>query len=36
VQAIPIHLKQANEFVNRHHRHSRPTVGGKYAIGVEH
>jgi hypothetical protein len=36
VQAVPIHLKQANVFVGRHHRHSLPTVGGKFAIGVEH
>lgn len=36
MEAVPIHLKQANEFVSQHHRHSKPTVGGKFAIGVEH
>ena len=28
----PIHLKTANEFVRTHHRHSLPTVGGKFAV----
>lgn len=28
----PIHLKQANEFIKRYHRHNLPTVGGKFAI----
>ena len=28
----PIHLKAANEFVKRYHRHNIPTVGGKFAI----
>ena len=34
VRAVPLHLKQANEFVAQHHRHSLPTVGGKFAVGV--
>lgn len=28
----PIHLKEANEFVKKYHRHNIPTVGGKFAI----
>jgi hypothetical protein len=34
MEAVPLHLRQANEFVARHHRHSRPTVGGKFALGA--
>jgi hypothetical protein len=34
VEATPLHIKQANEFVVQHHRHSLPTVGGKFALGV--
>jgi hypothetical protein len=34
VRAVPLHLKQANEFVAQHHRHSLPTVGGKFAVGA--
>lgn len=30
----PIHLKAANEFVKRWHRHNIPTVGGKFAVSV--
>ena len=28
----PIHLKEANEFVKKYHRHNIPTTGGKFAI----
>lgn len=28
----PIHLKEAKEFVKKHHRHNIPPVGGKFAI----
>ena len=28
----PIHLKQANEWVKKYHRHNIPTVGGKFAV----
>ena len=31
---MPLHLREANEFVARHHRHNFPTVGGKLALGV--
>ena len=34
MEAVPLHLKEANAFVARHHRHSRPTVGGKFALGA--
>jgi hypothetical protein len=34
VEAVPLHLRQANEFVARYHRHNLPTVGGKFAVGV--
>jgi hypothetical protein len=34
VEAVPIHLRQANEFIARYHRHSLPTVGGKFAVGA--
>ena len=32
---IPIHLKQANEFVESHHRHNKKTWGHKFSIGLE-
>lgn len=28
----PIHLKDANEYVKKFHRHNLPTVGGKFAV----
>jgi hypothetical protein len=34
VEAVPIHLREANEFVAKCHRHSLPTVGGKFAVGA--
>jgi len=34
VRPVPLHLREANEFVARHHRHNLPTVGGKFALGV--
>jgi hypothetical protein len=34
MEAVPLHLREANEFVARHHRHSLPTVGGKLALGA--
>lgn len=35
---IPMTLRQANDFVEQHHRHSARTAndGGKFAIGLEH
>jgi hypothetical protein len=29
-----LHIREANEFVAKYHRHSLPTVGGKWAIGA--
>src|SRR5437764_2402596 len=34
MEAIPLHLREANEFVARHDRHNLPTVGGKFALGA--
>ncbi len=36
MEAVPLHLRQANAFVaqHQHHRHSLPTVGGKFAVGA--
>src|SRR5579885_1695433 len=34
MDAVPLHLKEANDFVAQHHRHNRPTVGGKFALGA--
>ena len=34
MEAVPLHLREANEFVGQHHRHNRPTVGGKFALGA--
>lgn len=32
---IPVSLKEANAFVQAHHRHHRPVVGHKFSIGCE-
>jgi hypothetical protein len=34
MEPVPLHIREANEFVRTHHRHSLPTVGGKWAIGA--
>jgi hypothetical protein len=34
MEAVPIHLREANAFVAQHHRHNKPTVGGKFAMGA--
>jgi hypothetical protein len=34
MEAVPLHLRQANAFVSQHHRHNLPTVGGKFALGA--
>jgi hypothetical protein len=31
----PITLNEANEFVEKYHRHHKPVVGHKFSIGVE-
>lgn len=35
MKIIPITLKEANGFVASYHRHHRPTVGCKFAIGLQ-
>lgn len=35
LRIVPVTLKTANEFVAALHRHSRPVVGYKFAVGVE-
>lgn len=32
---IPLTLREANDFVARHHRHSRPVAGHRFSIGLE-
>jgi hypothetical protein len=34
MEPVPLHLREANQFVAQHHRHNNPTVGGKFALGV--
>ena len=33
LELMPVTLREANAFVERHHRHHNPTQGGKFAIG---
>ena len=35
LRIVPCDLKTANDFVRRLHRHSRPVIGHKFAVGVE-
>lgn len=35
MRIVPVTLREANEFVRRMHRHSRPVAGHWFAIGVE-
>lgn len=34
MKIVPITLKTANEFVAKHHRHHKPSVGHKFSIGL--
>jgi len=34
MEAVPLHLKEANQFVALHHRHNLPTTGCKFALGA--
>src|SRR5918911_4759116 len=34
MEAVPLHLREANQFVARHHRHNLPCVGCKFAVGA--
>ena len=36
MRIIPLTLRQANAFVDNHHRHSRATRGHKFSIGLQH
>ena len=35
MKAVPLTLKEANLFVKKYHRHNKPVVGCKFAIGAE-
>ncbi len=35
MEAVPITLKAANDFVRQHHRHNAPVTGCRFAIGCE-
>lgn len=35
MQAVPITLRAANEFIRRHHRHNAPVVGCRFAVGAQ-
>ena len=34
MEVQPLHLREANDFVAKYHRHNLPTVGGKFAVGA--
>jgi hypothetical protein len=34
MEAMPLHLRQANEFVANYHRHNLPVTGCKFAVGA--
>src|SRR5438874_8847937 len=34
MEPVPLHLREANDFVGNYHRHSLPTVGCKFAVGA--
>jgi hypothetical protein len=34
MEAAPPHIREANQFVGDHHRHSLPTAGGQFASGA--
>jgi hypothetical protein len=34
MEAVPLHLREANEFVAQHHRHNLPVTGCKFAVGA--
>lgn len=34
LEITPLTLKEANNFVQRHHRHHKPTAGHKFSLGV--
>ena len=34
MEAVPLHIREANEFVRQYHRHNKPSAGGKFALGA--
>jgi hypothetical protein len=34
MRLIPVTIAEANQFVRDHHRHNRPTLSGRFAIGL--
>src|SRR5437660_9146393 len=34
MEAVPLHLREANEFVANYHRHNLPVTGCKFAVGA--
>ena len=34
LEARPINLRDANEFIRRHHRHHKPVHGQKYSVSA--
>ena len=34
LQIVPIHFKEAREFIIKHHRHHKPPVGHKFSLAV--
>lgn len=36
MKIVPITLRTANDFVDRHHRHHRRSRGGRFAVGLMH
>lgn len=36
MQVAPIHIKEANAFIAKYHRHRLPTIGGKFAVAAIH
>ena len=35
IALCPISIAEANVFVRDHHRHNRPTSGGKFAVSIQ-
>lgn len=35
MKIVPLHIKQANEYVKQFHRHNKPVLSAKISIGVE-
>ena len=36
LKVIPLSLKEANEFITKHHRHNKKCAGHKFSIGAEY